>query len=113
MKECLEYPDYTIVGLYKELVISCACMTPEGYIMYIGVHPQWQCKGMGSFILYHLIQTVPTRDITLHVSATNNAMILYQKFGFKPEEYIVNFYDKYYSNDSKDSKNAFFLRLRR
>lgn len=91
-------------------------------------------------MLYHLFQTAISKDITLHVSANNNAMvkilsnahvicitksclsflcfslrtqILYQKFGFKPEEFIVNFYDKYYPADSVYSKNAFFLRLRR
>lgn len=53
------------------------------------------------------------KDITLHVSATNSAMILYQKFGFKPEEFLLDFYNKYMPEDSKECKHAFFLRLRR
>ena len=53
------------------------------------------------------------KDVTLHVSASNPAMLLYQKFGFKTEEYILDFYDKYYPLDSKECKHAFFLRLRR
>lgn len=40
-------------------------------------------------------------------------MILYQKFGFKPEEFIADFYDKYYPDDSVECKHAFLLRLRR
>ena len=53
------------------------------------------------------------KDVTLHVDATNSAMLLYQKFGFKPEEFILDFYDKYYPEDSKHCTHAFFLRLRR
>jgi len=99
--------------MYKKLVIGCALMTPEGYISYVVVHPEWRGAGIANFMLYHLFQAVPGVDITLHVSATNSAMILYQKFGFKPEEFIVNFYDKYYPDDSKECKHAFFLRQRR
>ena len=53
------------------------------------------------------------KDITLHVSASNPAMLLYQKFGFKPEEFILDFYDKYFPVDSVDCRHAFFLRLHR
>lgn len=53
------------------------------------------------------------KDVTLHVSASNPAMLLYQKFGFKTEEYILDFYDKYYPVDSNECRHAFFLRLRR
>jgi ribosomal protein S18 acetylase RimI-like enzyme len=58
-------------------------------------------------------QTCMGKDVTLHVSASNPAMLLYQKFGFKTEEYILDFYDKYYPLDSKECRHAFFLRLRR
>jgi ribosomal protein S18 acetylase RimI-like enzyme len=51
--------------------------------------------------------------VLLHVSATNNAMILYQKLGFKPEEFLVDFYKKYYPDDSPLCKHAFLMRLRR
>ena len=60
-----------------------------------------------------LFQTCMGKDVTLHVSATNSAMLLYQKFGFKPEEFILDFYDKYYPADTQECKHAFFLRLRR
>jgi ribosomal protein S18 acetylase RimI-like enzyme len=53
-----------------------------------------------------------TRDITLHVSPDNPAMILYQKFGFKIEEFVQNFYENYIPAESKMSKHALFLRLR-
>lgn len=53
-----------------------------------------------------------TRDITLHVSPNNPAMILYQKFGFRIEEFVKNFYEHYIPAESNLSKHAFFLRLR-
>ena len=38
---------------------------------------------------------------------------MYQKFGFKAEEFNMNFYEKYLPADSLECKNAFLLRLRR
>ncbi|KAI9011928.1 hypothetical protein CLU79DRAFT_839211 [Phycomyces nitens] len=113
VSESLLFPEFSVIALYKRCVIGCAFMTPEAYITYIAVLPGWENAGIGQFMLYHLFQTAISKDITLHVSANNNAMILYQKFGFKPEEFIVNFYDKYLPSDSVLSKNAFLLRLRR
>ncbi|KAG8133014.1 hypothetical protein E2320_010838 [Naja naja] len=85
----------------------------EAYISFLFVHPEWRRSGIATFMIYHLIQTCMGKDATLHVSASNSAMLLYQKFGFKTEEYILDFYDKYYPLDSKECKHAFFLRLRR
>ncbi|KAI9476461.1 MAG: hypothetical protein EXX96DRAFT_577247 [Benjaminiella poitrasii] len=113
VSESLLFPEFSIVALYKRYVIGCAFMTPEAYITYFTVDPGWRNANIGQFMLYHLFQTAISKDITLHVFANNNAMILYQKFGFKPEEFIVNFYDKYLPADSSFSKNAFLLRLRR
>ncbi|KAJ1976366.1 hypothetical protein H4R34_004005 [Dimargaris verticillata] len=113
MNEALLNPEYSVVVLYKRLVIGCAFMTPDAYLTYITVAPGWEGAGIGSFMLYHLNQVSVGKDITLHVSANNPAMILYQGYGFKPEQFIVNFYDKYLPEDSRLSKNAFLLRLRR
>ena len=63
--------------------------------------------------VFHSWQTCMGKDVTLHVSASNPAMLLYQKFGFKTEEYVLDFYDKYYPLESTECKHAFFLRLRR
>jgi hypothetical protein len=84
-------------------------------------------------MLYHLISLNPGKDITLHVSTNNPAMVrplcflrvvceahtlhlqqlLYNRFGFKAEGFVVGFYDKYLNVQSRLSKNAFLLRLRR
>jgi ribosomal protein S18 acetylase RimI-like enzyme len=85
----------------------------EAYISFVVVHPDWRRAGIGSFMIYHLIQTCLGKDVTLHVSANNPAMLLYQKFGFKPERFVVGFYDRYYPSDGEHSGHAFFLRLQR
>uniref|UniRef100_A0A8D0GAQ4 Cysteine-rich protein 2-binding protein n=1 Tax=Sphenodon punctatus TaxID=8508 RepID=A0A8D0GAQ4_SPHPU len=118
LSECLQYPDFSVVVLYKKVIIAFGFMVPdvkynEAYISFLFVHPEWRRSGIATFMIYHLIQTCMGKDVTLHVSASNSAMLLYQKFGFKTEEYILDFYDKYYPLDSKECKHAFFLRLRR
>ena len=118
LSECLQYPDFSCVVLYRKLVIGCAFMVPdvkynEAYISFILVHPDWRNAGIGTFMIYHLIQTCMGKDVTLHVSASNSTMMLYQKFGFKAEEFILDFYDKYLPDDSTECRHAFFLRLQR
>ncbi|KAK1886639.1 Cysteine-rich protein 2-binding protein [Dissostichus eleginoides] len=118
LSECLQYPDFSVVVLYKKVVIAFGFMVPdvkynEAYISFLLVHPEWRRAGIATFMIYHLIQTCMGKDVTLHVSASNAAMLLYQKFGFKAEEYILDFYDKYYPVDSIECRHAFFLRLRR
>ncbi|XP_071850062.1 cysteine-rich protein 2-binding protein-like isoform X2 [Apostichopus japonicus] len=118
LSECLQYPDFSVVVLYRKVVIGFGFMVPdvkynEAYISFLFVHPEWRGAGIGTFMVYHLIQTCMGKDVTLHVSATNSAMLLYQKFGFKPEEFILDFYEKYYPEDSMECRHAFVLRLRR
>uniref|UniRef100_S4RD22 Lysine acetyltransferase 14 n=1 Tax=Petromyzon marinus TaxID=7757 RepID=S4RD22_PETMA len=118
LSECLQYPDFSVVVLYKKVIVGFGFMVPdvkynEAYVSFLLVHPEWRGAGIGTFMIYHLIQTCMGKDITLHVSASNPAMLLYQRFGFKAEEYILDFYDKYYPLDSKECKHAFLLRLRR
>ena len=59
------------------------------------------------------VQTCSGKDIVLHVSCNNPAVMLYQRFGFKVEERITDFYDKYLPADSKECRHALFLRLAR
>lgn len=106
----LAYPDYSVVVLYRQLVVGAACMTPEGYVTYIGVRPGWDGAGIGSFMLYFLVAALPQRDLTLHVALTNPALILYQRFGFKPERLIAGFYEGYLRGTG--CMDALFCRLR-
>ena len=61
----------------------------------------------------NLFKLCPEYDITLHVSVNSPVVVFYQKFGFKIEEFIKNFYDKYYPNELNLSKDAFMMRLSR
>ncbi|GJJ11513.1 hypothetical protein Clacol_005746 [Clathrus columnatus] len=105
----------TVIALYKRLVVGAAFLSSplETYLTYLAVRPGWEFSGVASTILYLLLKANPTKDITLHVSANNPAMLLYNKFGFKAEEFIVGFYDEYLPRESQVCKNAFRLRLRR
>ena len=122
VSEALEYPDNTVIALVGLSVIGCAIFNPDGYLSYLYVRPDFQGHNISSKMLSLLIPLLsPRKDLTLHVSVSNTpAMLLYQKIGFKPEEFIVNFYDKYIPNDDINdnnskigNKNAFFMRLRR
>lgn len=118
MSECLTYPDFSIIALYKKLVVGCAFLVPdvghnEAYVSFMAVRPGWQKAGIGKFMLYHLTQTCLGKDFTLHVSANNPAIFLYQKFGFRIEKMIFDFYEKFLPVESPHSKHALFLRLGR
>ncbi|RZC33691.1 cysteine-rich protein 2-binding protein [Asbolus verrucosus] len=118
LTECLQYPDFSCVVLYKKLIVAFAFLVPnvkytENYVSFIFTRPGWRNVGIGKFMLYHLIQTSLGKDITLHVSINNPALFLYQKFGFKVESVVQGFYDKYIRNEMSESKHAFFCRLER
>lgn len=70
ISECLEYPDYTIVALYRKLIVGFALLVPncslrEAYLSFILVHPDWRSNrdvnndydvSIAKFLLYYLIQ---------------------------------------------------------
>ncbi|KIM88229.1 hypothetical protein PILCRDRAFT_62416 [Piloderma croceum F 1598] len=105
----------TVIATYKHLVVGVAILSSpqETYITYLAVRAGWENSQIATSMLYHLIQLNPNKDITLHVSVNNPAMLLYNRFGFKAEEFVVGFYEDYLDPQSRASKNAFRLRLRR
>jgi len=127
ISECLQYLDYTLVALYRKLIVGFAFLVPnaahnESYLSFIFVHPDWRNSdknclntniSIAQYMLYYLIRVNEEFDVTLHVSVNSPAVIFYQKFGFKIEEYIKNFYDKYYSDTQNFNKDAFLMRLSR
>lgn len=61
LSECLQYPDFSVVVLYKKVVVGFGFMVPdvkynEAYISFLLVHPEWRRAGIGTFMIYHLIQ---------------------------------------------------------
>ncbi|KAI0339431.1 hypothetical protein BDW22DRAFT_1409067 [Trametopsis cervina] len=105
----------TVIAIYKKLVVGVALLSSpqETYITYLAVRPGWDNAQIATSMLYHLITLNPYKDIILHVSINNPAVLLYNRFGFKAEEFIVGFYEDYLDSKSRASKNAFRLRLRR
>lgn len=101
VSDSLEYsPERcTVVACYKKLVVGVAILSSpqETYITYLAVRAGWDkaqvaklvlCQGprfevaficIFSFrtMLFHIIRMNPKRDITLHVSANNSAMVSY------------------------------------
>ncbi|KAF8333288.1 hypothetical protein F5887DRAFT_994848 [Amanita rubescens] len=109
------FPDRcTIVATYKKMVVGVAILSSpqETYITYLAVKVGWDNSRIARAMLYHLIAMNPGKDITLHVSTNNTAMLLYNLFGFKAEEFVAGFYEDYLNEQSRASKNAFKLRLR-
>ncbi|TFK52025.1 hypothetical protein OE88DRAFT_1712445 [Heliocybe sulcata] len=105
----------TIIAMYKKLVVGAALLSSpqETYITYLAVRTGWENSQIATNMLYHLTSLNPNKDISLHVSVNNPAMLLYNRFGFKAEEFIAGFYDAYLDPQTRTSKNAFRLRLRR
>ncbi|KAH9490610.1 Cysteine-rich protein 2-binding protein [Bulinus truncatus] len=55
MSECLQYPDFSCVVLYRKIVIAFAFMVPdrgynEAYISFIFTHPEWRGAGIATFM---------------------------------------------------------------
>jgi len=128
VSETLEWPDTSLLLTYRtRLVIGCVLCNPEGYISYLLVHPDWRSFGLAGKLLYLLLTRClkEQKDVGVHVAVGNPAMMLYQRFGFKPEEFIVDFYGSRYRQGGPEgiqdhgerpdpaSRNAFYLRLQR
>lgn len=75
LSECLQYPDFSVVVLYKKVIIAFGFMVPdvkynEAYISFLFVHPEWRRAGIATFMIYHLIQVTKKS----HVSAKELAL---------------------------------------
>ncbi|KAJ2818271.1 hypothetical protein GGI24_005149, partial [Coemansia furcata] len=66
MSDALQTPEFSIVALYRRNVVGCAFLTPDAYLTYIAVSAGWEGAGIARYMIYHLAQTVPTKDVTLH-----------------------------------------------
>ena len=61
VSECLQFPDFSCVAVYKKIVIGFAFLVPDvsyvdAYVSFIFTHPEWRRVGIAKFMLYHLIQ---------------------------------------------------------
>jgi hypothetical protein len=106
---------YTVLAMYKHLVVGAVLTLPmslqEIYIAYLVVRSGWEGEAIATYVLphstldhtdtltlersmlYHLITRQPGKDITLHVSVTNPAMVssfLRSTFGI-PSTQVIRF----------------------
>ncbi|CCM02563.1 uncharacterized protein FIBRA_04666 [Fibroporia radiculosa] len=67
----------TVVAMYKRLVVGVVFVSSpqQLYITYLAVRTGWENAHIATSMLYHLIALNPNRDITLHVSTNNPAMV--------------------------------------
>ncbi|KAI9222514.1 hypothetical protein BC828DRAFT_345961 [Blastocladiella britannica] len=112
VSDMLHAPECGIVAMYRRLIVGCVLATPDGYIAFVAVRPTWTGLGIGSRMMTWVCESLK-HDVTLHVSANNPAVIIYQQLGFKAEEFVLDFYEKYMPPESTDSRHAFFLRMRK
>lgn len=59
--ECLQYPDFSCVVLYRKLIVAFAFVVPdvklsENYVSFLFTRPSWRGCGIAKYMLYHLIQ---------------------------------------------------------
>lgn len=82
ISECLNYPDYTMIALYRKLIVGFAFLVPnvthnESYLSFIFVHPDWRnfiatnknnnansSISIAQYMLFYLIQvnTITIQD---------------------------------------------------
>ncbi|KCV70279.1 hypothetical protein H696_02609 [Fonticula alba] len=148
MSDALDYPDHTVVIVYGRLVVACAFLSPPPpgsppttpmYLAFLCVHPEWRRAGLAKRMLALLLLGAPPgRDVTLHVSPENPAMLLYQGMGFKCDQFVFGFFHAvaktlagtvldsepgvvswdgisggFRADASASRRNAFLMRLRR
>jgi len=72
----------TIVAMYNRLLVGCAILSSpaEIYITYLAVRAGWENAQIATAMLFHLISRNPNKDITLHVSTNNPAMVVLLRF---------------------------------
>lgn len=75
----------------------------SAHVATIGVHPAWQRRGLGAWLLLHLIDESVTRgavEVTLEVRKSNlAAQTLYSQFGFEK----VGRRRRYYRDTGEDA----------
>jgi len=97
--------DLLALRLDRELIgIGCLwAILEEAHITTLAIAPNWQRRGLGRWLLLHLLAAAQTRGLewaTLEVRASNEAAIaLYHQLGFSD----VGRRKRYYHNPEEDA----------
>ncbi|MEA5576797.1 ribosomal protein S18-alanine N-acetyltransferase [Anabaena sp. UHCC 0451] len=106
----LESPNSLFLGLFSPFsgseLLGMGCfwsILEEAHITILAVHPQYHCQGLGQALLYSLLKAASDRGLeraTLEVRVSNQeAISLYQKFGFK----TAGRRPRYYKDNDEDA----------
>ncbi len=91
------YEDKILVGY-----IGMWDVVQSGDITNVAVHPDYRRNGIGSKLISKLIEYCENKgisEINLEVRESNNAILLYEKFGFQK----VGMRKNYYKNPKEDA----------
>ena len=89
-------------GYEDDTVVGFAATRRDGYILFLGVHPDYRGEGFGR----QLVAAVADDhgSVTCHARATNeDALSFYEHLGFEIQRRVDNYYE--------DNGDAYYLRL--
>jgi ribosomal-protein-alanine N-acetyltransferase len=98
----LDSPNSELLGIsWGEELVGLGCywaIVEEAHLTILAIHPQYQNRGLGQFLLCALLDSARKRGLeraTLEVKASNHtALGLYQKFGFLTAGRRRNYYQE-------------------
>jgi [ribosomal protein S18]-alanine N-acetyltransferase len=103
----IERPDSCLLAVVnsENLILGFGCLwavLEEAHITTLAVRPEYQCQGLGKYLVWGLLDTAYRRGLewaALEVRISNRvAIALYEKFDFK----IIGNRPKYYELPSED-----------
>ncbi len=91
---------YALVDEFGFVIGSCeifrAWQAEEAHLFAISIHPDYQSKGLGKFLLDVVLKDLKkwgVKRVKLTVSPKNDIAIkLYESFGFEKEKFVENLY---------------------
>lgn len=108
LSQQLTDPEHVFIIVYEaDIPVAFASYSPHHALQWklhkLYILPAWQGKGVGKFILHHIITDLKKRRVNsliLNVNRYNKAIMFYENAGFKKiAEADVPIGDNYFMND--------------
>ncbi|MFB6114223.1 MAG: GNAT family N-acetyltransferase [Halodesulfurarchaeum sp.] len=86
----------------EETLVGFVAARRDGYILFLGIHPDYRGRGFGKRLVAKVADQSDT--ISCHARASNeNALAFYEHLGFERVRKIEDYYE--------DGEDAYYLRL--